>query len=441
MDVNSKTKDALKSLAGFSLFTFATTIIRFGLRIAKNVVFTRVLGPAERGVFGLLTTIPDLIVSFGNLGFGLGSVYLVANKQYDMRKIVGNILVFTLGAGFLMVGIGYVLFHFEGILKDNNDMVRGLAPFALVIIPFVLLQRFGEDLLTSIKKIHFLNRLNTLFSFLPIALIVVFWLLTCKTLISALLAWAVSVLVVSVAAFISVSSEQGFRFGVSGAYFKEALFYGGRGFFSIFAGVLVKRIDYVFVSSMLGAESLGLYTVSVSLAEIILSIPQALNLPFLPIRLGLAKEDASEFTPIVIRHVVFVMLVVCVCVAVGGKLIIFVMFGKRFLNAYHSLLWLLPGMIALSIHGFLKSDMYSHNLPGFVSWTELTSLVVNVGLNYFYVIPMYGIEGAAFSSSVAYWLSTMIMLVKYMSLSNISFKDVLVIRRSELKNIVKLIKR
>ncbi|MBF0608607.1 MAG: oligosaccharide flippase family protein [Magnetococcales bacterium] len=438
--INSKTKETLKSLAGSSIATFATTVIRFGLRLVKNAIFTRALGPADRGIFNLLTTIPDLIVSFGNIGFGTGCMYLISDRKYDIRKIVGNMLVFTVVAGLIMVVIGYVLFHFEGILQGNTATVQTLSPFAFLIIPFVLLQTFGEDMLLGSNKIHFLNKIRTLFSFIPIVLLAVFWFLTGKPLLSALLAWSISVVVVSVSTIIYVSRQHDYKYGLSGVYFKEALSYGGRGFFSIFAGVLVKRVDYLFVSSMLGTEALGLYGVSVSMAEIILSIPQALSLPFLPIRLGLAKKDASELTPLVIRTVVFAMLLICLGVAVGGKLIVIVMFGKKFLNAYHPLLWLLPGMIALSIHDFLKSDMYSRNRPGLVSWAEGAAVTINIGMNYFYFIPTYGIEGAAISSSVAYWISTIVLLFYYRSLTQISIKGVLFIKWSEIKQMMRYFK-
>ena len=74
---------SFSSLGKFSLSSLAVTVILFLLRMIKNVVFTRLLGPSGRGVYGLLTTIPGLIISFGNLGFGLGSVYLLSKKKYD----------------------------------------------------------------------------------------------------------------------------------------------------------------------------------------------------------------------------------------------------------------------------------------------------------------------------------------------------------------------
>jgi len=72
------------------------------------------------------------------------------------------------------------------------------------------------------------------------------------------------------------------------------------------------------------------------------------------------------------------MSLICLGILVGGKLVILLMFGKAFLPAYSSVLWLLPGILALSIYSFLKSEMYSYNLPGFVSWSSVASLFSNL---------------------------------------------------------------
>lgn len=435
-----KAREALSSLKHFSLSTFVNTILRFGIRLLKNIVFTRFLGPTERGIFTLLTTIPELIVSFGNLGFGFGSMYLTAKHRYDLKKIVGNLLLFVFVIGLCLVVVGYGIMIYQGILKDNNTVVVNMVPLVLFIIPFFLLKEFGIDLLMGINDIKLINKLNLLFSLLPVVLLVLFWFLTGNALNAVMYSWAASVIVFGVAAFAKVSSSIEFKFRLSLPYFKDALSYGGRNYVAMSAGVLVRRIDYLFVSSMLGAEALGYYAVSVSVAEIISAIPEAVNMPYLPIRLGLNNKDASEFTPIVIRHVMFIMTLVCLAFAIAGHLIILVLFGKKFLPAYPALVWLLPGVLLLSIHEIIRSDLYSHNLPGFVSWSAAITLACNLVLN-FLLIPRYGISGAAISSSVSYGLGAFILIRKFMLITGTSIKELLIIKSTDLKRLISLFQR
>lgn len=427
----NETKKALVSLREFSFSTFATKILRYAIRIIKNIVITRLLGPTDRGVFSLLTTITDLTIGFGNLGFGIGNIYLLAKQKYELKKILGNTLLVTFLLGSCLVGIGYLVFSYEGILKGDTNTVRAFAPLVLFLIPLVLLQRYGEDIITAIKQIHFLNIMELCFSAIPVVLIFPLFLYTGEPLKAALYSWTASIVVITLCYTLKILSKISFRPALSYSYFRESVSYGSRVYLSIVADIMVRKVDVLLVSHMLGAKSLGFYAVSVSVAEILLSFSSSVSQSFLPIRLGLQEKDAKIVTPIVIRHVLFVMFLICLGVAVGGKLIILIMFGKAFLPAYSSVLWLLPGILALSIYSFLKSDMYSYNLPGFVSWSSVAALVLNLLLNYI-LIPRYGINGAAISSSVAYGLSTTILLIKFVQLSKVSYREVLFINKAEI---------
>jgi len=427
----TETREAFRSLSEFSFSTFATTIFRFGLQLLKNIIFTRLLGPTQRGIFGLITTIPDLIVGFGNMGFGLGNTYLLAKHKYDLKKIVGNTLFFTVFTGLCLTGIAYIAFSYKEILKGDNETLKIFSPIVLFLIPFVLLQRFGEDLLTAIKQIHFLNLMRLCLSLIPIVLIFPIWLYTGETLKSAIYAWTASILIISLFSALKILSKSSFSFTLSYDYFKESLLYGSRGYLSIIADMVARRIDFLFISHMLGAASLGYYAVSVSIAEILLSISGAISQPFLPIRLGLHMKDAKIVTPIVIRHVLFIMLAVCLSLSVIGKFIIFILYGRDFLPAYSALLWLLPGVLTLTIYRFLKADIYSYNQPGFVSWSSFITMLCNLLLNYL-LIPKYGISGAAISSSISYGLATSMLLVHFVRLSGNSYQDILIIKISDL---------
>ncbi|TAN43225.1 MAG: hypothetical protein EPN22_10375 [Nitrospirae bacterium] len=429
-----KTDSSLKKLASFSVLTMTVTLLRFGSRIIKNSVFTRLLGPAERGVFGLLTTIPDLIVCSGDLGLGMGTMYLAAKKKYDLGKLIGNTIMASVLLGAVMVAVGYVLLSYEGILKGDAATISALAPIVLFMVPFVLLQRFGEDLLLAVQEIKFLNTMKMVFSTFPILALIVLYLLTGKALQSAMYAWGSSVIIFGLGAVLRVSALCNYRLGLSFDYFKETLSYGIKIMGSTLAGVFVKRIDVLIVSSMLGAEPLGYYAISVSMAEIILAVPDAVNIPFLPIRLGLEKKEAKSVTPVVTRVLFFFMLLLCILSVLFSGLAVQILFGSKFLPAIPPLLWLLPGIVMWSIHEVLKSELYGHGHPGFVSFEAGMTLACNVGLN-FMLIPVMGINGAALSSSIAYTLAAGILLWKFTSLSGVRLSEMLIIKKEDLQGI------
>ena len=70
-----------KRLADQSIITFATSISIIIIRLIKNAVISRILGPAHKGIFSLLTLIPDFLASFGDLGFGPAIIYYISKKK------------------------------------------------------------------------------------------------------------------------------------------------------------------------------------------------------------------------------------------------------------------------------------------------------------------------------------------------------------------------
>lgn len=423
---------SLSILGKFSLSSLAVTAMLFILRMVKNIVFTRLLGPSGRGIYGLLTTIPGLIISFGNLGFGLGSVYLLSKKKYALYKILGNAFFYLLVQGTILALVGAALLSFKGILKADYHTIENFSLLVLVAIPFLLAQHTGGTLLMGIKDIDFYNILRILFSAFPMLFMVLLWLITKDALFSAMAAWTGAIAIVAVISFVQLYKKAGKRFSISIPYLKEAFSFGLRGNISMFANEVVRRIDILFIAYFLGATQVGYYAVSVSVAEILLALPEAIALPFLPIRMGMDSSEAASFSPFVIKYVFLIMVFVCGITALAGKAIIFILYGKDFFPALVPMLCLLPGILALSLYQFLKADIYSINRPGFISIVALISMTSNLVLNYL-MIPLYGINGAAISSSVSYAVSTLILFVFFLRKTGLSWDAVLLVKKKDVQ--------
>jgi O-antigen/teichoic acid export membrane protein len=431
MTASTQTTKPLRSLGELSLSTFLATVLQLVLRLIKHVVFARLLGPNGRGVYGILTTIPELVVSFGNLGFGLGSVYLVAKKKYELPKVLGNALLYIPIQGLLLTGVALMVLSFKGILMGGQGTVGQMGFFMIAAIPILLFHHIGLDLLMGIKDIHLMNILRLVFSVFPLFLLILLWLLTDNALLSAMYAWIGSVITVSLLAFLRLSRKAGGCLRISRPYLKETFSFGLRGNVSMFANAVVRRIDILFIAHYLGAEAVGFYAVSVSIAEILLALPDAIAVPFLPIRLGLDKTAAQSFSPLIIKYVLLSMGIVCGLTALLGKPVVMILYGTRFLPAFDPLRWLLPGILALSLYQFLKADIYSLDRPGFISLISLLTMACNLVLNYL-MIPRYGIEGAAISSSLSYALSTLILLVFILHKTGQAVGDVLLVKKKDL---------
>jgi len=428
-------KKPFKSLIHLSFWTFATTILQFGIRILKNAIITRLLGPTNRGVYGLVTLIPQIIINVGNMGLGISNVYHISKKHYHLGKVMGTTFVFAFFLSLVLVGICAKVIFMEGvlesILKDDAKLLEKFVPIILVSIPLLLIWGYGKAFLVALKKIKSFNIFRIFESSFPLFFFILLYLVTQDALQAAVKSWILSIFIICIICFLTIKDHQAYPLKFSKNYLKEGLSFGLRGHFSNIFHMLLLRVDFFFVSSLLGVEALGYYTVSVSLGELLLFLPQSVVLPFIPILLGLKQSDAEKFTPIVTRCILFIMILACIALGLTGKLIIYILFGKQFFPSLNPLLYLLPGMLALSIFPILRTALINENKPGTISLISGLALFCNLILNYF-LIPKWGINGAAISSSISYGLAVYLLLLIYLRQSNQSLKDVIIPKYSDM---------
>ena len=116
-----------------------------------------------------------------------------------------------------------------------------------------------------------------------------------------------------------------------------------------------------------------------------------------------------------------------------SKLIIKIFFGSEFLPSLRPLLLLLPGIIALAGSKTLTADLAGRGKPQIGTIAAFTSLAINVPLN-LYLIPKWGISGAAFASSAAYIAANIVIIAAFVKTSKKSWFDILIIKKIDLRD-------
>lgn len=420
----------LEQLKQFSISSFIATVLRFLLRILKNVVITRYLGPSYRGLFALLTTTPRMLVNFGDLGFGLGIVYKTTQNKTHKQEIIHQILLFTfmITPIIFLGGLCFILFK-----KNLSSEFNFWSPYTWMMfgsIPFLMFNIQSSNYFLALKKIHFINGLQIIFAALPTLLLVAISLIGGQPLQIAMIAWFISIIVISVISFIKLQVSIQFHFFNFKKIF-NTLSYGLRSYISLFSTEMVRYIDLLFIAYFLDRQLLGYYAICVSIVEILLAIPDSVCIPFIPLRLESTQKDSKDFSPMIIRHIFFMMLIFSIIVIILGKAIIWILFGKEFLPAYFPMIVLILGIPFLSIYNFIKIEFFSHNLPGTVSFVSALILILNIILNYF-LIPLLGIIGASLSSAICYSFLSFTLIIILKIKFQYTIKELLIISPAEI---------
>ncbi|NQT93634.1 MAG: polysaccharide biosynthesis C-terminal domain-containing protein [Lentisphaerae bacterium] len=426
----NKTEGILSRLGEYAASSLAATFLRFPIRMLKTVLFVRLLGPAGMGVYRLFLTIPGLAVSVGNLGFGAGSIYLLAKQRRELHKVLGNALIFVAVQGIVIGALGFLYLAIRGGGGHVGEGIREYWPLLFAAAPLLLSQNVSLNLLMGIKSIHYMNFLEVGFSAFPMGFLLLFWWVTGDPVLSAIWSWIVTVVLVSMAAFLRSYHRAGRKLGFSWDYIREALSFGLRGNVSAIAGRMIRRIDVLFIAHFMGLEWVGYYAVSVALAELLLTVPSAIASPFIPLRFELETSEGKDFSVIIMKYVFAGMAVACLVAGLLAPWLITALYGSRFVVSVSAARWLLPGILALSIYHFLRADIFSRNRPGFVSCVAVGTMICNLVLNYL-TIPRMGIAGAAISSSISYILMTTVLLLFFLRETRSRVVDVLLIRRRD----------
>ncbi len=433
---NKKEDEQLARHFGQSL---ATKIAMIVLRLIRNAILARVLGPADRGLFSLISSLPELIMTAGNAGLSNAVAYNTAKQTRPFRHILANANTLILIIGMTLFGLSFWLVEQPWLVKDYHDVVNSFNWVIAIAIPIMLLKIVNTNALNVLQRISTVNLISLMESLIPLILfLVLWWIFDVEPLVAAVSAWMVGL--VTLAVFSIWQLKQGVRLEFDTDLQKQLLGFGGRGYFDTLFQKLLLRVDFLFVSAMIGSEALSYYAMATAAAELLLTIPDSLMVPFFAFFLRKSAQDKNAVTPIVMRLMVTTMIVGAIFFALSGKILIWILFGEAFLPAYGPLLCLLPGVVFLSYCSLIRLDLLGHNMPGTVSLVSGSAVLINILFN-FILIPTYGVNGAAIAASIAYAVAAFGLYLVHSRLTGLSAVDTLILRPSDITLALDLLKR
>jgi O-antigen/teichoic acid export membrane protein len=414
------------------LILISQLIGRFVIRLGRTAIVARLLGPTNWGIFGMLSTIPELLVGVGNLGLGPAILYYVSKVKRDPKVILGSIIAFSTVLGVILIGVGFVVMQFDFLFKGAAPIIRQYSVFILLAIPLFFFKLLSFKYLVARTKVMPRVILGLIESALPLTLFIGAWFILHEALDAAAYSWFISAILVDVIALAISLGTGGNPPRIEKSSLKELASYGSKAWWTQCFQLALLRSDFVFISAICGMEPLGYYIIATRIAEIFLSLSDALIVPFVPVLFGMDKKNTDRFTPLVIKFVMWSMILVTVLIIIAGPSLIGILFGENFKPAYTSFLLLMPGMIAFSIYPFIKFDLFGRDLTLKVSYLTAVGFILNLVINIL-LIPRWGIAAAAFSSSVSYCVSTFLILLLYCRVSGNSLSRTVLFSHEELK--------
>lgn len=412
------------------MINFAIQIILFIFSFVTGVIISRTLGPSGKGIYSIATMIPAMAALLINLGLNSSNIYYIGKKTYPTGTIIGNTFFFALFAGTLLSAI---LLCFSGklsllFLKDANPVYLYLTlPSITLILLFSNIYNIFIAHRDMIKlAIH--NVSQVLIYFLIIVLLFFFNGVTVQNIIFAFLAGYTVSTVVGV--YFIFKSNYFLKLSIDLQVFYEMIKFGFKQHLGAIFQIFNYQLDMFIIAVMLNSTQVGLYSIAVLIGGVIWYIPNSLSQILFSKTAASSSNTANDFTPLVCRNVTFlVFLIVSFVFFIAGPLIPFI-FTDKFNPSIIALRLLLPGIFFLSISKVLASDIVGRGFPHYASYASFISLLFTITLD-LVLIPIYGINGAAVASSIAYFVHALVTLYYFNKITKISLKEVFLIKLAD----------
>lgn len=403
--------------------------------IGKAIIIARWLGPELNGILSALVVYPAIFMTIGSLGISQATTYYVGKEIYSIQRIKKAIVHLWLISTLFSIVVCFLLIR--NFSNAGYDLV--LVLLAILPVPFNLFNSYNSGVFLGRNDISGYNKIKWLPAFIT-------FIATCLLIVGlsfstkgALIAYAVGPFVMSIILLFRNNFIRLLSLKVELEVIKSLASLG-----IIYAIALVTinlnyKADVIMMDKLSSAYELGIYSKGAALVEYLWEIPMLFS-TIVFARSAVSKNEKA-FSVKVSHLLRLSILSVGGCsliMVVLSEWLIYTMFGSDFLPSASVLAILAPGVLLLTIFKVLNMDLAGKGKPWISMKAMIPSLIVNIILNLF-LIPRYGADGAAFSSTVSYSVGALLFMLFYSLEVKMPIKTILNFTRGDfdiLKNLI-----
>lgn len=382
----------------------AIRVATYVLAALASILLARLLGPHDRGILAVALLGTSLIALLSELGLG-SAVFALSRRDRARRRatlMVGGVLALataTLGSGLASLASAF-----------------GALPLMDGVPPAVLRLALGGVVLTSLLSVGRQALLEdgdlvaAALSHLVQAASLLF-LVGALPFLGVTIHAAVGLFIVSLFIGVLFTAFALIRHGLLSPVWDRSLLAplltGGIGaHLATLALFLTYRFDLLLVNHLIGPHAAGLYSVALTLSEMLRGLPEIGQ------TIVLARSSSMDIRTVVrdtTRVVILATAIGGTGAALLGYWLIPLVFGADFAGAVFPFVALLPGVIGLGVSYCVSPMLLLQGRVRVSTAAAVASLLLMVTLDLL-LIPRWGLVGAALVSSLAYWLMALLQI-------------------------------
>lgn len=212
---------------------------------------------------------------------------------------------------------------------------------------------------------------------------------------------------------------------------------------SNFASFLNYRIVIFLIGFFMVDSAVGIYVTAMNIGErLAIFAASVSNVLYPKIAAIETEEERNHLTSLVSRNILAITFVIALAGTLIAKDLIVTLFGEQYENSANLLRIILPGVALLSVEKILSNDIAGRGKPELNMYLSIFNVLFNLLLNVV-LIPKYGLNGAALSATITYFVSFVVKIFLYKKVTNEPYHRFLLVKKSDLrlyKNVIRKLK-
>ncbi|MGL5066377.1 MAG: polysaccharide biosynthesis C-terminal domain-containing protein [Sarcina sp.] len=429
-----------KSYSSNMKYNLITQAIKIFIAGVNTILFAKVLGAENRGIYSYIVLIIGLCYDYGNFGINIvSSIYLKDNKFRKNEVYNTNLKFLILSSGIIsIILIALRVSNIFLVTYPTWTVVIGAGLIVVTMLSYYMINCYIAE-----EKLYYVNRFMIAQAVIEFSINIILIFLgkfdVQNILLNRFITYLVMLIVITYKLKIMTSIEYKlrniFKINILQAEFSNSLA-------AYFAAILVYlnyRVDQFMIKPELGLEQLGVYTLGVSLAEMVFLIPNSIGSAFLGRLMNCNDEEKEKTINATVKLSFYLSLFIVVGGIVVSPLIPFV-YGKEFAQSVSVTIILLLGTVMASFGKILSNVYMSRGQMRVELKYGFISFVINLILN-FVMIPTMGIVGSAIASTISYVIYGLMYLLRYSRETGKNPFYVIKIHKSEIEMLKAKLKR
>ncbi|GAB1405341.1 Polysaccharide biosynthesis protein [anaerobic digester metagenome] len=418
---------AKRSYFGDILRVLSSNVFTLFANLLVAILLARLLGPQQYGLYTAILVVPVLVVSFFQMGIRGTTIHILGSRTEKDDKVISAVFFILLFTSFL----GIVFSALAYLFTDTTGYTPLLIALALGVIPLRLTNIYIGGIFLGKEEIPKANLVNWLTGLLMLLLTLLLVLVLRGGLRGALTAMLWANFIVAVVAISMVLRQFKFRFKAEKTLVKRILKTGVVFALSFLVIQLNYRVDVLLLKKMAGATETGIYSLGVSIAELLWQIPLAIGVVVMS-----RSANASDLKKMTLQttQLLRVSLIsgclLSIAIIVLSPWLVPLVFGEQFIPSVAVMQWIMPGILMVIAFRIVSGQLSGMGRPDVAIKAFTPALLVNVGLNYL-LIPKYGAWGAVMATNLSYAMATFIYVVMFARVTGIQVRAIFTFSRAD----------